>query len=155
MPKECGGCTACCTLIGVPALSKPAGTRCPHCVVGGCGIYEERPDSCRKWICGWLADPGMPDEFRPDRCGFIVQAALAGRRVLALAVDWKRMRERPRLLERLQRFCAVMNKNGFSVLSLDADGRVRGSLAPGHDNDELLEAAKQEAVAAGTWVDLS
>jgi hypothetical protein len=78
-------------------------------------------------------DPDMPDEFCPDRCGFIVQAPLVGGRVLQLALDWRRMRERPRLLERLRRFSEVMNKGGVSVLFLDADGKVRGSLAPGHN----------------------
>lgn len=70
--RTCGDCTACCTVAAVAELEKPADTACRHAVAGGCAIYEERPQSCRAFHCGWRRLPWLPTMFRPDRCGVIV-----------------------------------------------------------------------------------
>jgi len=76
--KVCGSCTECCTVIPVKELQKAQFTRCaklhsiPHKDGPGCGIYPVRPVSCRMWKCVWLRTPEMPDEYRPDRVGFII-----------------------------------------------------------------------------------
>jgi hypothetical protein len=62
----------------VGALEKPAGVPCPNQQAdgeGGCGIYPERPDSCRAFACGWLTDATGSDDERPDRLGVIVVPA--------------------------------------------------------------------------------
>lgn len=74
--KACGPCTACCSSVPVQEIGLPAYQRCPH-LMGppsahiGCGVYETRPDSCYRWSCMYLASD-LPEEFRPDRCGFVV-----------------------------------------------------------------------------------
>ena len=68
--RECGGCTLCCTLLGVNELSKPAGQQCVFEDRGrGCRIYAERPQVCRSFQCLWLRDPALlpNDDQRPDR----------------------------------------------------------------------------------------
>lgn len=72
--RECGGCTVCCEAltINVPELKKLPGILCKNCKEGGCSIYEARPEVCRKWYCGWRMLEDMEDEWRPDRCGFVV-----------------------------------------------------------------------------------
>ncbi|HEY2251912.1 MAG TPA: hypothetical protein VGH74_12660 [Planctomycetaceae bacterium] len=52
--RECGSCTACCTVLVVAELHKPARWACDHVHCGGCGIYEIRPESCREFNCAWL-----------------------------------------------------------------------------------------------------
>jgi hypothetical protein len=75
--KTCGTCTLCCELLPVKELEKGSFTRCPlsrevpHAKVG-CSIYARRPFGCRNWSCVWLVSPGAPDEYRPDRVGFVV-----------------------------------------------------------------------------------
>jgi hypothetical protein len=65
-PGGCGGCTLCCKVMAVPALAKPAGTWCRHCRTGsGCGIYESRPNECAEFLCGYLAQPELPEEWKP------------------------------------------------------------------------------------------
>jgi hypothetical protein len=60
----------------VGALEKPAGVPCPHLQAeSGCGIYPERPHSCRAFACGWLTDATWPDDERPDRLGVIIVPA--------------------------------------------------------------------------------
>jgi len=67
--KTCGSCTACCTVLGIPELKKPAWQECSHIATGiGCKIYAERPPSCRKFICGWLLDPNMGPDLKPENC---------------------------------------------------------------------------------------
>jgi hypothetical protein len=67
--KTCGSCTECCKIMAVPELNKPSGTTCSHCDIGkGCQIYSGRPLSCRRFMCGWLLDPNMGLNLRPDNC---------------------------------------------------------------------------------------
>lgn len=69
--KSCGSCTKCCTLIEVPELGKKEGQTCVHLTDKGCGIYEDRPQSCKDFICGFLAFEFFKPRLRPDRCGFV------------------------------------------------------------------------------------
>ena len=67
--KSCGSCTTCCTVMGVPELKKRPWDECPHVAAGiGCKIYTERPSGCRKFICGWLLDPNMGPDLKPENC---------------------------------------------------------------------------------------
>lgn len=80
--RACGSCTLCCTLMkvefdnGEPA--KEWMQPCKHlCKGGGCGIYTDRPTSCRVFECVWLASqrfPGvaMSKSDRPDRSGIVM-----------------------------------------------------------------------------------
>jgi hypothetical protein len=73
--RECGSCTVCCkTLkINVPELKKLAAVLCDHCTEGvGCKIYETRPSVCAGWYCGWRGMPYLNDDWRPDRCGVLI-----------------------------------------------------------------------------------
>ena len=76
-PDGCGTCTVCCDVEGVPALGKPFYARCPHLIIGlttgGCGIYEQRPEECRRYRCAWhLGWLGSRVERRPDHSGLLV-----------------------------------------------------------------------------------
>ena len=74
--RSCGPCSACCEVLEVRALDLPAWTRCPdQCADGGCGIYEDRPESCRPYRCSWLMGEMQEDE-RPDLVGVIVDEGL-------------------------------------------------------------------------------
>src|SRR6185503_13697850 len=76
--RECGGCTACCSALGVVALRKPMFTNCVNCTASGCGIYADRPEECSRFECLWLTDPAgvlLRDEERPDKSGVIFYAA--------------------------------------------------------------------------------
>src|SRR5690348_6121196 len=68
--RECGGCTACCTVLAVRELDKPMRWACDHVHCAGCRIYDTRPPSCREFHCRWLrGSVGADDALRPDRCG--------------------------------------------------------------------------------------
>src|SRR3954462_6208588 len=80
--RNCGGCTGCCHVVAVKEIGLPPFTGCPHLRTvldakgPGCGIYAERPYSCRSWRCLWLQSEQWPDELRPDRCGVVVDENL-------------------------------------------------------------------------------
>ncbi|MCR4411732.1 MAG: hypothetical protein NUV77_04820 [Thermoguttaceae bacterium] len=74
--RHCGACTACCTHLPVPAgilgpWGKPAGVPCRHVGPLGCRCYDRRPAMCIEFRCAWLADPGWPAAWRPDRSGLL------------------------------------------------------------------------------------
>jgi hypothetical protein len=73
--RECGGCTQCCTVLGIdsPGLRKDRCVPCHHLAAGGggCGIYDDRPAVCREYLCLWRVLREVPEEARPDRCGVL------------------------------------------------------------------------------------
>jgi hypothetical protein len=83
--RECGPCTACCRVLEIEALDKPAGTLCAHNTGASCGIYRERPDACARWHCLWRRIAALPADLRPDRSG--VMFSLDSRAPVAGAPD--------------------------------------------------------------------
>lgn len=57
-------------------MGKPPVTPCRHQTQGrGCGIYETRPETCRKFECLWLYDregKHFDPADRPDKGGVLV-----------------------------------------------------------------------------------
>lgn len=73
--KQCGSCSLCCKTMVIPELKKPKDSWCPNFLRGvGCGIYADRPNSCRDFICYWLIDPALGPEWKPDRCKMVLDA---------------------------------------------------------------------------------
>ncbi|MHB0951472.1 MAG: hypothetical protein ACYC10_06065 [Allorhizobium sp.] len=71
--RTCRSCTLCCDLPDIDELEKPANTLCRHCVAGkGCSQYEERPATCRDFLCAWMSDPEMGPEWDPTLCHMMV-----------------------------------------------------------------------------------
>jgi hypothetical protein len=71
--RACGGCTACCFVMGVAEVPTPFYTRCPHICDAGCDVYGKHPGACRDFYCEWLVGRlGDPD--RPDRLGLLFVA---------------------------------------------------------------------------------
>jgi hypothetical protein len=63
-------------VIGVPEIEKGTYEPCEHLCGTGCGIYAERPGSCRTFECQWLrgmleVDGTVDTDMRPDACGVI------------------------------------------------------------------------------------
>lgn len=90
--RYCDSCTACCTALGVPELSKPPGARCEklaealvqvsgvagvyeHGSRWGCGVYATRPASCRQFDCLWLQGDFAVDE-RPNVVGVVMSLTM-------------------------------------------------------------------------------
>lgn len=74
--RTCGPCTACCTVMGVHELAKARYEACENLCARGCGIYADRPASCRTFECQWLrglleVDGSIDPDLRPDACGVI------------------------------------------------------------------------------------
>ncbi|MFT4934453.1 MAG: hypothetical protein ACI9LT_001133 [Pseudoalteromonas distincta] len=68
----------------IEELAKPVGDWCPHCKPGkGCEIYTGRPKECSAFMCHWLADASLPEEFRPDRVRVMLSGDEWGNRYVA------------------------------------------------------------------------
>lgn len=72
--RACDGCTACCTVLLVTELRKPARRACEHVSRDGCRVHETRPESCRAFHCAWLRGVIDGDDARPDALGVMVDA---------------------------------------------------------------------------------
>lgn len=77
--KQCGECTACCSVMKVEELDKPFYQTCQHVCATGCAIYHNRPASCRVWECGWRSGwISGGDELRPDKLGVMFEWRVIG-----------------------------------------------------------------------------
>jgi hypothetical protein len=89
----CGDCSLCCRLLEVQEIDKPFLKMCQHAQRGaGCTIYASRPESCRAFVCTWLASQQAPDgaawdrmppEMRPDRCHVVFARSTASTPTIA------------------------------------------------------------------------
>ncbi|HEY2034654.1 MAG TPA: hypothetical protein VGH02_13300 [Rhizomicrobium sp.] len=72
--RECGGCNVCCRYpaIDAPQLHKPPNVLCQHWK-NGCSIYNDRPDVCRAFYCGWRLMPNLNEAWRPDRSNIFLR----------------------------------------------------------------------------------
>lgn len=91
--RSCGECTACCDgYLAGNAYGNFFGKLKPCvfvCKTKGCNIYENRPDFCKKFQCGWYQ--GMLDEdLRPDKSNILVTTEIdAEGKKFALLVECK------------------------------------------------------------------
>lgn len=70
--RQCGSCSACCTMLEVTAVGKSANEWCKHCDAGkGCTIYDDRPQMCRSFSCAWLQGH-LDDDWFPEKAGMVV-----------------------------------------------------------------------------------
>ncbi len=74
----CGECSACCTVKAVAEINKLEDTQCAHLLHdydnGGCGIYKDRPTSCRDFFCAYrFGLLGSDEEMRPDLLGLLLE----------------------------------------------------------------------------------
>lgn len=84
--RSCGTCSLCCKVVGVEELAKPIGAWCPHChQKKGCAIYEQRPPSCRIFICQWMLSPDLGPEWKPDRAKFAMLKSEGGKHLTVFA----------------------------------------------------------------------
>ncbi|MGL6043519.1 MAG: YkgJ family cysteine cluster protein [Sandaracinobacteroides sp.] len=74
--RTCGTCTACCVFLQIESggIEKPAGVACRHLTeCSGCAIYADRPQVCRSYNCLWRSVDALPEDWRPDRSGILMQ----------------------------------------------------------------------------------
>lgn len=142
--KSCGGCGACCKLPEITELNKAPHVTCANYVTGqGCSIYELRPGACRAFECGYMQNPELGEEWRPDKAGFMLYFAPGPRLVVETDLttpdtwkaepfisqlrDWSR-RDRPTVFEvvvRTGRHLTMVFPEGEIVLGEDQNQPIR------------------------------
>lgn len=85
--RGCGPCVSCCCFFTIAELGKPAGLLCTHSTDRGCTIYEDRPKACRVFYCAWRCWDRVPEDWRPDRTGFVLGGRLAAGSFLSVTAD--------------------------------------------------------------------
>jgi hypothetical protein len=74
--RECGACNVCCYALTIddPELQKPQGYRCKNSRPDkSCAIYEQRPQTCRRFHCGWRRLKWVREGLRPDVSGVLIR----------------------------------------------------------------------------------
>ena len=73
--RSCAGCTMCCKLQRIDELSKPRHEWCRHCDIGkGCKIYDDRPQTCRAFYCGYLLNEWLGLHWQPAKSRMMITA---------------------------------------------------------------------------------
>jgi uncharacterized protein len=115
--KSCGSCTKCCTVMAIPELKKRAWDECIHVAAGaGCKIYAERPSGCRKFICGWLLDPDMGPDLKPENCHVVFYQKNAQHIVGTCDANYPDAWRKPNVIEFLHRLARSIGPNRRVIL---------------------------------------
>ena len=124
--RSCAGCTMCCRIFGIPELQKPRHQWCSHCEIGvGCKIYDERPASCREFVCGYLVDGGVPEHWKPSKSRMVLTSEDSGRR-LVIHVDTSRpdaWKKAPYYAE-IKRLAATAARNRRQVIVWQGENAI-------------------------------
>jgi len=59
-------------LVDTPEFRKLPSHLCLRTGASSYRIHLDWPPICRDWLCGWRSSQVFPDNWRPDRSGFIV-----------------------------------------------------------------------------------
>ena len=71
--RSCNDCTMCCKLMAVDSFEKPRAVWCQHCnQKRGCKIYDNRPQECRSFYCGYRRIASIDDRWKPSKCKFLI-----------------------------------------------------------------------------------
>ena len=107
--RECGECTLCCKLLQIDVLDKPANQWCKHCIpMAGCSIYKDRPQTCVKFRCMWLAFPEeIPEEMFPWQVRFLMAYNSKDKILNVVTVA-----ERPHAWRAHEKFIKALSTNG-------------------------------------------
>ena len=147
----------CCKLLSIEALNKPRLQWCTHCDIGaGCKIYEERPPECRAFICGYLAEPGIGEHWKPVKSKMVVSKATNANRIV-IYVDADRhdaWRKEPYYTD-LKNWARVAARNqgqvlvsqGRDMVVVTPDGET--NLGPVGDDQMIIARRKHGASGAG------
>ena len=148
--RSCGTCTMCCKLFDIPEIPTTSGNWCRHCAPGkGCRIYDARPETCRRFFCGWMVSPGLGPEWKPDRCKVIMQLlAVEDTFWVNAYVDEKYPTawQRPDIYNRLKQIAAANPAVGETVKVVVTVhiGRRRIVMLPERDVDAGIVAAEED-----------
>ena len=74
--RTCGDCSECCRLLAIQmeGYYTPQGHWCKYCTQPGCSIYNTSiPKSCKDYFCGWIQNENIPDEYKPNLSGIVLE----------------------------------------------------------------------------------
>lgn len=166
--RSCGNCTLCCKVLAIEELGKAPGEWCSHAKPGrGCGIYAERPGSCREFHCGWLVSEGLSETWFPATSKIVLMYTANGVTAVVDAARPDAWKSAP-FYEQLKRWSVAFLQNDRQVLVRvgnrtfailpedDADlgpmepgGRVVIEMAAGPGGKTLYRARRANAADEG------
>ena len=116
--RSCDNCTLCCKLLEIHEIGKPRGTWCAHCdQKRGCEIYEQRPEPCRGFYCGYRRIPHLDERWKPSKAKFLINYE-GDRNRIAIHVDQSRpdaWREEP-FYSTIKQWAATAVQQGGTVV---------------------------------------
>lgn len=128
--RYCGNCALCCKLPESPR-GEPMFKWCESCNVWRvttdepvCRIYENRPETCRQFICLWLAEK-IPLQYFPADCGVLV--FYTGNEFVAIW-EWKIKTSWRHMIECL--FCALAEEAPLIMSMPDKSFRIEKTSKP-------------------------
>ena len=158
--RECGDCNLCCIVPSIdrPEIQKASGAVCRNCTAAGCAIYEDRPNVCRDYYCGWRRTALIDDDWRPDQSGVFIElmfgvmppkARVNFALVLILVAN-------PLRTIREQRFCDFIARNLINDIPMflavpGPEGKQCAQLAL--NTPPMLEAARRSRAALKTLLE--
>lgn len=127
---------ACCTMLQIDAIDKPANVQCRHCD-NGCAIHAMKPQTCADYECAYYQGKDVPLSLRPDNCG-IIFTKKSDRIFSGVLVSGVPVADVAKA--QIQAF----NEQGYSVVLINAEKMsLKPMLSAGHDPQEIEQEFKE------------
>jgi hypothetical protein len=156
--RSCGSCTVCCVSLTIDdaELKKAEGIRCSHLHrENACSIYPTRPNSCRRFFCGWLLLKWIREPLRPDRSHVLIRmhGIIAANGTRRLGVEFSLLDGAALKAEGLAEsvaaavaadvpvFLRIPGRPGYTSARAQINDALRHAVAT-HDKDELLRVLR-------------
>jgi len=76
----------CCKLLPIAELDKSPNVWCRHAEIGsGCAIHATKPSVCKSYVCDWLINAKLPEDWKPIVSRFVV--SMTGEGNCSVVVD--------------------------------------------------------------------
>lgn len=137
--RVCGDCQVCCHAMRIEEIDSLKYENCEHQCELGCNIHHYPPKECVHFECTWKLEKLLKDQYRPDRCGFMMyaqQSTELGRLVLVAIESYERAWQESGIYAKL---AYVAHKLNMLILYLDKENKVLGMYGP----PDLLKHAQK------------
>lgn len=138
--QSCDKCTYCCKMLRIKETKSNPNSVCRFCNDSGCSIYDERPESCKTFLCAWKQMENVSLDLRPDKCFMLFEKWSDS--VMVGVTDKGIL---PLVMGQINAF----NADGISVVTLDHSTKTKGYfLAPEHTTEFVKMEIKRSRKSA-------
>ena len=115
--KACEECSECCRLLAIQmeGYYTPQGHWCKYCTQPGCSIYNTSiPKSCKDYFCGWIQNENIPNKYKPNLSGIVLEVLDNNPNTTKFWIDEKNFTNTDIMVKKLEQYTQRVYTNIYN-----------------------------------------